>query len=127
MRISDQIETVKEPIVFEEDGHPKLRVYEDHFEVKDVDYWEFRSFTYDEVKSVEFVDPRHYWWNQFIMATSILANLFARKGPESIRVKLIKGGDWTYRIMKLPTEELREVVREIRRRIKSKQNGNSTY
>lgn len=53
---------MKEPIVFEAKGYPIIKVYKDYFEIKAIDYWEFRTFNYSEVKSIEIIDSRKKWY-----------------------------------------------------------------
>ena len=40
-------------IVFEAKGYPIIKVYNDYFEIKAIDYWEFRKFEFNYVKKNE--------------------------------------------------------------------------
>ena len=44
-------------IVFEAKGYPIIKVYNDYFEIKAIDYWEFRKFEFNYVKKIELYKP----------------------------------------------------------------------
>ena len=41
---------MNETIVFEEKGYPIIKVYDDYFEIKAIDYWEFRKFDFSNLR-----------------------------------------------------------------------------
>jgi hypothetical protein len=45
------------PIIFEEQGHPTIKVFQDKISIKSRDFSTFRDFQLDKIKSVEFYRP----------------------------------------------------------------------
>lgn len=81
---------------FNKKGFPIIRLHEDHFEVKAIDYWEFRSFTYEEVVAIDYYNNKNKWWWPLVASSSIQVAYFSHY--EKYRLKIVKenGGDWTY-------------------------------
>ena len=83
---------MKEPIVFEAKGYPIIKVYTDYFEIKAIDYWEFRTFNFSEVKSIEIIDTRKKWYFQLYQVLFstleflLKKNLFYLKLPYKTKV-----------------------------------------
>lgn len=48
---------MNDPKVFNQETYPILKIYEDHFEIKAIDFWEFRQFEYSKVLSIECLNP----------------------------------------------------------------------
>ncbi|MCR9173337.1 MAG: hypothetical protein NXI10_12630 [bacterium] len=81
-------------IEFRKEGFPIIRLSDEFFEVKAIDYWEFRRFKYKEVVKI------NYWkeadkgnWILFGPIHQIYA------GMDTYQLKIFKenGGDWTYK------------------------------
>ena len=108
----------EEPISFQEAEYPTIKVFENHFEIKDRDYWEFRSFSYDEVKTILLFNPNKSWWKLLFIATSLSGRIFAHLDPWKLSVQKKNGGDWTYLTPPKPNTEFRKVVNLIRSKLK---------
>ena len=48
--------------IFEERGYPIIKIYENYFEIKAIDYWEFRKFEYSNLKEMNYpeAEPSRY-------------------------------------------------------------------
>lgn len=75
---------------FKKKGFPIIRIYEDHFDVKALDYWEFRSFRFDEVVNIQYRD------NTSAFTFSLLGYYLSQMDPYSLIIYKSNGGDWKY-------------------------------
>ncbi|OUS01079.1 hypothetical protein A9Q86_10070 [Flavobacteriales bacterium 33_180_T64] len=105
--------------IIEKKGFPTIKLYENHFEIKAIDYWEFRGFKYSELKELKLVNPKNNWWYRLYIATSWAGRVFA--GDDPIKLKVIKknNGDWEYQTSSKYNLEFRKVIMEINNRIKN--------
>lgn len=109
-----------EPIIIEEKGFPKLKIFENHFEVKAIDFWNFRSFKYEDVMEIKHYNPNDTWWNRFINTTTWEGILFSDSDPWRLKVLLKNGGDWTYETSYRKNQKFREAVMLVNENIKKR-------
>lgn len=99
---------------FHKSGFPSIRLCDEFFEIKAIDYWEFRKFLYSEVVTIK------YWkesdngnWALFGSIQMIYAN------TDTFKLKIIKdnGGDWTYETKsKTSDPEFEAILMQIKKR-----------
>lgn len=53
---------------FKAKEYPEIIVEETHFKIKAIDYWEFRSFNFDEVVSLELINPKRNGITNYILS-----------------------------------------------------------
>ena len=82
---------------FDKKGYPKIKLFENHFELKAIDFWEFRSFNYSDVEYIKHYNPNELWYNKWYVYKSLLNQMFAKDDPWILKIKLKNGGDWTYK------------------------------
>jgi hypothetical protein len=85
------------PVIFEKKGFPSIRIFDEHFEIKAIDFWEYRTFKYSETKDITHYNPNEKWWNKFYLMTSPLAQLLSQDDPWILKIIKTNGGDWTYK------------------------------
>jgi hypothetical protein len=94
---------------FNQKKFPVLRLHEDFFEVKDVDYWEFRKFNFNEVTRIEYYHTGSGWY-------AFGAGLLSHLSPYRLKITKSNGADWWYdapwKFSKEFAEFLREIVHE---------------
>ena len=44
-------------LVFEEKGYPIIKIFKNHFEIKAIDFWNFRRFEYSELTELKIENP----------------------------------------------------------------------
>ena len=108
-----------EPLIFEKKGFPIIKIFDNHFEIKAIDYWDFRSFDYSEVKIIKHYNPNDKWWNKFYFQTSWIAQIFSKDDPWILKIKKNNGGEWTYKTTHNPNPEFRKVIELLKMKISS--------
>ena len=106
---------MKEPIVFEEKGYPIIKVYKDYFEIKAIDYWEFRTFNYSEVKSIEIIDSRKKWYFQLYQILFFNARIFAKDEPVLLRITRKNDGFWDYSAKNEHNSNFNSILKELKK------------
>jgi len=99
---------------FKKPGFPIIRLNEDYFEVKAIDYWDFRSFRYDEVVKIKFYkesDSSRLW---------LLQAIFPALNPHILKFYKKNGGDWEYQSSHEEDKEFLAILTEIEKRCKLK-------
>ncbi|PZD76691.1 hypothetical protein [Mesonia sp. K7] len=107
----------EKPLLFKKKGFPTIRVFDKYFEIKAVDYWEFRVFEYAQVKDIIYYDPNKKWWNKLYILTSFTAQIFAKDDPWILKVIKANGGDWDYKISPISDPYFRKVIGIIKNKI----------
>ena len=107
----------KNYLKFNEKGYPSINVYENYFEIKDIDYWEFRKFNYAEIKNVVLTNPNESFWKRLYIATSYAGRIFAKDDLWSLKVILKNGGDWKYNASAKYSIEFRKIIKLINKNI----------
>lgn len=60
-----------EALVLHEKGYPIIKLYEDYFEIKAIDYWNFRTFRYSDIQEIKHYYANDNWWTKLYMLTSL--------------------------------------------------------
>ncbi|MBV2196666.1 MAG: hypothetical protein KUL78_09210 [Flavobacterium sp.] len=108
---------MKEPIVFEVKGYPIIKVYDDYFEIKAIDYWEFRTFNYSEIKSIEIIDSRKKWYFQLYQVLFFNARIFAKQEPILLRITKRNDGFWDYSAKNEYNSDFNSILKELKIKI----------
>ncbi|MCB0372292.1 MAG: hypothetical protein KDD31_04735 [Muricauda sp.] len=87
----------REILIFENKGFPTIKIYEDEFQIKDIDYWEFRTFRFSEIKSIKHYNPNNNWLSKIYISTSLAGRVFAKEDPWILKIVKENGGEWSYR------------------------------
>ncbi|NJB84209.1 hypothetical protein [Wenyingzhuangia aestuarii] len=120
-KLSSKFSLIKEEpkkLIFEEKGFPIIIVFEKYFEIKAIDYNNFRKFNYSELKEIKLVDVKNSWWFQLYFLTSIKAQLFSGSDPIDLKIKKKNGGEWQYKASNESNLKFRNIINEINKRIK---------
>ncbi|SDF27787.1 hypothetical protein [Ulvibacter litoralis] len=104
----------EEPLIFEKKGFPSIKVFNEHFEIKAIDYWEFRTFNYSDIKEITHYNPNDKWWNKLYIMTSLTAQIFSKEDPWILKIIRINGGDWTYKTSYKSNSEFKKIINLIR-------------
>lgn len=91
---------------FNQKKFPVLRLHENLFEVKDVDYWEFRQFKFSEVARIEYYDTANSWYGYGGGFLSLWA-------PYHLKITKSNGGDWWYEAPHKFNKDFAEFLRQI--------------
>lgn len=100
----------QEPIKFSFKGFPSINIYQNHFEIKDIDHWAFRKFMFSEVDKIIHFNPNDVWWKRLYIATSFFGRVFAHEDPWELKVIKKNGGDWTYKTSYKFNSEFRQAI-----------------
>lgn len=107
----------EEPLIFEEKGFPSIRVFNNHFEIKAIDYWEYRVFEYSEIKEIIHYNPNDKWWNKLYILTSLTAQIFSENDPWILKLIKNNGGNWTYKTSHKPNSDFRKILNLLKTKI----------
>jgi len=107
------------PLIFEQKGFPSIKVFDKHFEIKAIDYWEFRAFNYSDIKEITHYNPNDKWWNKFYISTSFIAQIFSKNDPWILKVIKINGGDWTYKTSHKPNSDFEKIINRIKIKLRN--------
>ncbi len=66
-----------EKLIFEEKRFPSIKVFESHFEIRAIDYWEYRKFNYLEIKNIKHYNPNNNWYMKLYILSSLVAQIFS--------------------------------------------------
>lgn len=105
------------PVIFDKKGFPSIKVFEDHFEIKATDFWEYRTFKYSETKDILHYNPNEKWWNQLYLMTSPIAQLFSKNDPWILKIIKTNKGDWTYKTSNKPDSDFRKIINALKAKI----------
>jgi hypothetical protein len=111
------IKQIKKFKIFEIKGYPIIKLFETHFEIKAIDYWEYRIFKYSDLKKVTLINPMDKWWNK-INSQNLLSLIFSGDDPFYLQVSKIKGSGWKYQCSNKTNIEFNKIILEINIRIK---------
>ncbi|PWL24225.1 MAG: hypothetical protein DCO96_14580 [Fluviicola sp. XM-24bin1] len=93
---------------FNKSGFPVIRFREDYFEVKAMDYWEFRSFKYSEVVKIDYYHYRDRWWFGMGVWSFFMSTYDAR----TFKIVKENGVSWKYNAHREYKQEFADVVKE---------------
>lgn len=94
---------------FNKKGFPIVKLHDDNFEIKAIDYWEFRTFKYSEIVKIDYYHNTEKWWG-FIRGMS------SRFEPHKLKIIKANGADWIYNSPSEYSKEFAIVLREIVKR-----------
>jgi hypothetical protein len=84
------------PIVFEEQGHPTIKVFEDRISIKSKDFSTFRDFKLDTIKWLKFYRPGDTSFFGLLFWSHPFWRKYLEKDDFILRVKLKDGNYWDY-------------------------------
>ena len=103
---------------FNKAGFPIIKLFDDYFEIKDVDYWEFRKFQYNEILKLKYNKPANSWWYKLLFTGFITTYLRpSLKEPYYLKIFLKNGGDWTYKCSSKRDLTFSKILRQIDNKI----------
>jgi hypothetical protein len=105
--------------IFESKGFPTIKLYENYFEIKAIDYSKFGKFEYSELKELKLVNPKNKWWYKLYVSTSMPGRIFSKDDPIKLKVIKQNNGDWEYQTSNKYNLEFRKIIKEINARIKN--------
>ena len=107
-----------EELVFEKKGFPSIRIYQDHFKIKSIDYWDYRTFYYSDIKDIIHYDPNDNIWSKIFRCGSHMSFLaFHKSDPWVLKIIKVNGGDWKYKTSYKFNHEFRKAIKEIKTRL----------
>ncbi len=104
---------------FEEKGYPIIKVYENYFEIKAIDFWEFRKFEYSELKELKIVNPFNNWWYRLYVNASWAGRMYAHTDPITLKIIKNNEGSWDYKFPNKVHEGFKKIILEINMKIKT--------
>lgn len=107
----------KDPLIFEKKGFPSIKVFDKHFEIKAIDYWEYRTFEYSDIKAIKHYNPNSKWWHKIYILTSLTTQIFSESDSWILKVIKNNGGDWTYQTSHKPNSDFSNVINLIKAKI----------
>lgn len=106
-------------LFLEENGFPSLKVFDNHFEIKALDYWKYKAFEFSEVKTIEFYDPNKKWWRKLYISLSLIAQIFSKDEPWILKITKKNGGVWTYKTSANFNSNFNQTVKLLRQKVSS--------
>ncbi|MDY8135463.1 hypothetical protein [Aquimarina sp. 2201CG5-10] len=103
-----------DPLIFESKGYPSIKIYDDYFEIKAIDFSKFRKFNYSNIKKVKHYDPNNNWWTKIYILGSISGHIFADDDPWVLKIKKKNGGSWEYKTSQKTNSEFNQVIKLIK-------------
>jgi len=100
--------------LYELDGFPSIKVYENHFEIKAIDYSKYRAIKYQEVKEIKFSNPANNSSIQILKKISGTVNNLSRTSPCILKIVLNNGGDWEYKTTNKTDIDFHKLLRILR-------------
>lgn len=101
---------------FNQEGFPIIRFHDDYFEIKAIDYWEFRSFRYDEVVDLDYYHTSKNWIGLSIYFLTLYE-------PYTVKIKKNNGVDWKYSAPNEYSKEFASVLNEVLNRCGMKEKN----
>lgn len=98
-------------------GYPVIKTYTDYFEIKAIDYWEYKVFNFSEVKSIKYYDPNNNWWTKIYILTSLTAQIFSKNDLWLLKITKKNGGHWTYKTSPERNLEFNQLVNYLKTRV----------
>ena len=102
---------------FNKDGFPIIKLKDDCFEIKAVDYWEYRTFKYAEIVNINYYNDASKWW-----FWPILSTLTANYDPFKLKIIKENGADWIYNTQPKYNKEFNSIIQELIKRCGIKTN-----
>lgn len=102
---------------FSHKGYPSIRLYEDHFEIKDRDYTEYRSFIFGAVQGLELIDPLDNFWTLWLTRLSYFGRIFGPSEPKTLKVIIDQDRAWEYLTHHEYQPEFYDIIEKIQMRL----------
>ncbi len=99
-----------EKLIFVKKGFPSIKIFESHFEIKAIDYWEYRKFNYSEVKNIKHYNPNNIWYMKLYILSSLAAQIFSDTDSWILKISKINGGNWKYRTSYSNSFDFNEII-----------------
>ena len=65
-------------LYFIKKGFPSIKVFENHFEIKAVDYWEYRKFKFSETAEINHYNPNNNIISKLFIGITLFTRILAR-------------------------------------------------
>lgn len=98
------------PVIFESKGFPTIKIHDTFFEIKAIDFWDFRKFNYSEVEKITHYNPNDKWYTKILFLNSFSALLFSKLEPSILKIEKKNGGNWKYQTSPKPNKEFRQTM-----------------
>ena len=97
---------------FNKKGFPIIKLRDDYFEIKAIDFWKFKTFKYSEILEIDYYQTNQKYWYLNIL------QVFSYSRFESYKLKIFKknGAVWTYNTAKLHDNEFDDFIKKIKDR-----------
>ena len=97
---------------FNKKGFPIIKLRDDCFEIKAIDFWKFKTFKYSEILEIDYYQTNQKYWYLNIL------QVFSYSRFESYKLKIFKknGADWTYNTAKQHDNEFDDFIKKIKYR-----------
>jgi hypothetical protein len=99
-------------IQFDSKLYPIIKLHDDHFEVKAIDYWIFRSFNYSDVLEIEYASVK-IWWGLMDIFFSLTRLMFYGKKYCELKITMINGTIWNYKVLGLYNQKYATSVKHL--------------
>jgi len=103
--------------VFEKKGYPTLKVYENYFEIKAIDYSEFRRFEFSNLKKIAIEDIKEKWWYKLYTLSSLAAQVYAKDDPVLLIIINKNNGIREYKTSNKTNLNFKEIISLINSKI----------
>ena len=107
---------IEDPLIFEKNGFPIIKVFEEYFEVKAIGFWDFRTFKYSEVKEFDYYNPNEKWWNIFFNLGG-WTTFFDHLEPSIFKIKKNNGSTYEYKCPNEKNKELMELIKLLKSKV----------
>lgn len=107
----------KEDMIFEEKGHPTIKVYNDRISIKAIDYWAFREFKFENIKSFEFYRPYEKGFFGFFREMDPILSYFRKEDDFIFRINLKDGENWEYNTTYKFSKGFEILLKDIQKRL----------
>lgn len=108
---------IDNPIIFEQEGHPTIKLYEDKISIKAIDFSAFREFTFDKITKLEFYRPYDNSILGFFYSLSPATRQYRKKDNYVLRVSLKDGEHWDYQTTSNFDQEFVDFVKMIHKKL----------
>ncbi|MGY6648312.1 hypothetical protein [Wenyingzhuangia sp. IMCC45574] len=109
--------------IFEVKGYPSLKVYEEYFEIRAIDYSLSRKFKYYELKKIVIENIKEKWWYKLYIISSIPGMIYSKDDPIKLKIINKRNGIWEYKVSPKFNSEFRQFISVINHRIKAVANN----
>lgn len=105
--------------IFSKKSYPVIKLYDNYFEIKAIDYSKFRQFNYSELKEIKLIDHKQKWWFKLYSLTSFSSQIYSANDPIQLKIFKKNGGEWEYKTSNKYDSAFYSVINEINTKIKN--------